>query len=129
MALHIAKRLLRTRATTPVVTLFSAVDRSFSSTSSDLIRAILFPCDGIGPKIAESVKQVLGLETEIGMLKSLDLQSLARLRWVRLEHGTRPECRLVLLGLVKTRYHHQQIYVHLPISWLDHNIHFVLTID
>ncbi|KAF5773866.1 hypothetical protein HanRHA438_Chr13g0604141 [Helianthus annuus] len=27
-------------------------------------------------------KQVLGLETEIRMLKSLDLQSLARLRWV-----------------------------------------------
>ncbi|KAJ0793842.1 putative oxidoreductase [Helianthus annuus] len=58
MALHIAKRLLRTRATTPTVALFSAVDRSFSSTSSDLIRATLFPGDGIGPEIAESVKQV-----------------------------------------------------------------------
>ncbi|MFS7911233.1 putative 3-isopropylmalate dehydrogenase [Helianthus anomalus] len=88
MALHIAKRLIRTRATTPGVALSSAVDRSFSSTSSDLIRSTLFPCDDIGPKIAESVKQVLGLETEIRMLKSLDLQSLARRRWVRLEHGT-----------------------------------------
>ncbi|KAJ0449916.1 putative inorganic diphosphatase [Helianthus annuus] len=58
MALHIAKRLLRTHGTTPTVALFSAVDRSFSSTSSDLIRATLFPCDGIGPEIAESVKQV-----------------------------------------------------------------------
>ncbi|KAM0054240.1 putative inorganic diphosphatase [Helianthus debilis subsp. tardiflorus] len=57
MALHIAKRLLRTHSTTPTVALFSAVDRSFSSTSSDLIRASLFPCDGIGPEIAESVKQ------------------------------------------------------------------------
>ncbi|MFS7907234.1 putative inorganic diphosphatase [Helianthus anomalus] len=57
MALHIAKRLLRTYATIPTVALFSAVDRSFSSTSSDLIHTTLFPCDDIGPEIAESVKQ------------------------------------------------------------------------
>ena len=35
---------------------FPSIQRSFSS-SSDLITATLFPGDGIGPEIAESVKQ------------------------------------------------------------------------
>lgn len=37
----------------------TATARAFSSSSADLIRATLFPGDGIGPEIAESVKQVL----------------------------------------------------------------------
>ncbi|KAI7753832.1 hypothetical protein M8C21_031986 [Ambrosia artemisiifolia] len=58
MALHIAKRLLRTTTTTKspsVAGLFSSFDRNYSS---DRITATLFPGDGIGPEIAESVKQV-----------------------------------------------------------------------
>ncbi|KAI3738301.1 hypothetical protein L2E82_28325 [Cichorium intybus] len=65
MAFQIAKRLLRSRAAnevftmtrSPSVGLFSSTDRNYSS-SSNLIRATLFPGDGIGPEIAESVKQV-----------------------------------------------------------------------
>ncbi|CAI9760682.1 unnamed protein product [Fraxinus pennsylvanica] len=60
MALQIVKRLARSRlggiysSSFPNPTLFN---RSFSS-ESNLIRATLFPGDGIGPEIAESVKQV-----------------------------------------------------------------------
>ncbi|GMN34119.1 hypothetical protein TIFTF001_042008 [Ficus carica] len=36
----------------------AAAARAFSSTATDPIRATLFPGDGIGPEIAESVKQV-----------------------------------------------------------------------
>nr|GFA72534.1 3-isopropylmalate dehydrogenase, chloroplastic-like [Tanacetum cinerariifolium] len=66
MALHIAKRLMRNRTTNefitnsirnPTVGLYSSSDRNYSSSSSGLIRATLFPGDGIGPEIAESVKQ------------------------------------------------------------------------
>lgn len=59
MASRIVKRLLDNRAGK----IFSSagalpsIHRSFSS-SSDLITATLFPGDGIGPEIAESVKQV-----------------------------------------------------------------------
>lgn len=58
MALQIAKRLIRSGAArNPTVGLFSSFDRNYSS-SPGLIRATLFPGDGIGPEIAESVKQV-----------------------------------------------------------------------
>ncbi|GMP84992.1 hypothetical protein CsSME_00038315 [Camellia sinensis var. sinensis] len=70
MAFRIVKRVLRSSAneifsaqssTNPCpARVFSCFDRSFCSTASasDLIRATLFPGDGIGPEIAESVKQV-----------------------------------------------------------------------
>ncbi|KAK6126202.1 hypothetical protein DH2020_040045 [Rehmannia glutinosa] len=61
MASQIVRRLARSRAGG----LFSSanpsfLDRSFSAAASDsnMIRATLFPGDGIGPEIAESVKQV-----------------------------------------------------------------------
>ncbi|PWA69883.1 3-isopropylmalate dehydrogenase protein [Artemisia annua] len=63
MALHIAKRLMRNRTTNefirnPTLGLYSSSDRTYSSSSSGLIPVTLFPGDGIGPEIAESVKQV-----------------------------------------------------------------------
>ncbi|KAI3696750.1 hypothetical protein L6452_29278 [Arctium lappa] len=66
MASQIARRLLRSRLTNEIFTttrspsmgLFSSLDRNYSSSSSNLIRATLFPGDGIGPEIAESVKQI-----------------------------------------------------------------------
>ncbi|KVH99957.1 Isocitrate and isopropylmalate dehydrogenase family [Cynara cardunculus var. scolymus] len=67
MASQIARRLLRRRVTneifmtttrSPSMGLFSSFDRNYSSCSSNLIRATLFPGDGIGPEIAESVKKV-----------------------------------------------------------------------
>ncbi|CAL5350966.1 unnamed protein product [Camellia sinensis] len=70
MAFRIVKRVLRSSAneifaaqssTNPSpARVFSCFDQSFCSTASasDLIRATLFPGDGIGPEIAESVKQV-----------------------------------------------------------------------
>ncbi|CAH1431487.1 unnamed protein product [Lactuca virosa] len=45
----------------PTNRLFSPTDRSYSSSSSDLIRATLFPGDGIGPEIATSVKQIFNV--------------------------------------------------------------------
>ncbi|KAG5592765.1 hypothetical protein H5410_043279 [Solanum commersonii] len=57
MALQIAKRLLRCRADS-VASSVRIFDRTFTSQSnSNLIRATLFPGDGIGPEIAESVRQ------------------------------------------------------------------------
>ncbi|CAH1450534.1 unnamed protein product [Lactuca virosa] len=67
MALQIARRFLRIHTADEVFTatfrnptnrLFSPTDRRNSSSSSDLIRATLFPGDGIGPEIATSVKQI-----------------------------------------------------------------------
>lgn len=55
MASGIMKRVLGNRANGIFST--AAFSRSFSS-SSDLITATLFPGDGIGPEIAESVKEV-----------------------------------------------------------------------
>ncbi|WMV43503.1 hypothetical protein MTR67_036888 [Solanum verrucosum] len=58
MALQIAKRLLRCRADS-VASSVRFFDRTFTSESnSNLIRATLFPGDGIGPEIAESVRQI-----------------------------------------------------------------------
>ncbi|XP_042042325.1 3-isopropylmalate dehydrogenase, chloroplastic-like [Salvia splendens] len=62
MASQIVRRLARSRASG----IFSSarptfLDRSFSSTEgseSGLIRATLFPGDGIGPEIADSVRQI-----------------------------------------------------------------------
>ncbi|PSR92836.1 3-isopropylmalate dehydrogenase [Actinidia chinensis var. chinensis] len=71
MASQIVRRVLRARASEICAAqsainpssarVFSCFDRSLSSAAasdSDLIRATLFPGDGIGPEIAESVKQV-----------------------------------------------------------------------
>ncbi|KAL0333370.1 UNVERIFIED_CONTAM: 3-isopropylmalate dehydrogenase, chloroplastic [Sesamum angustifolium] len=62
MASQIVRRLARSGAYGGI---FSSpnptfLDRAFSSSASasNLIRATLFPGDGIGPEIAESVKQV-----------------------------------------------------------------------
>ncbi|XP_055829155.1 3-isopropylmalate dehydrogenase, chloroplastic-like [Solanum dulcamara] len=55
MALQIAKRVLRNSVAPSI----RFLDRSFTSESnSNLIRATLFPGDGIGPEIAESVRQI-----------------------------------------------------------------------
>lgn len=59
MALQIAKRLVRSCGATSAAPSMRFLDRTFTSApNSNLIRATLFPGDGIGPEIAESVRQV-----------------------------------------------------------------------
>nr|KAJ0196280.1 hypothetical protein LSAT_V11C700365550 [Lactuca sativa] len=59
--IHIADDVFTTTFWNPTNRLFSLTDRSYSSSSSDLIRATLFPDDGIGPEIATSVKQIFNV--------------------------------------------------------------------
>lgn len=68
MASQIVRKLLRATRTKEVFSnpnLPRVFDRNFTaaaasdSSNSNLIRATLFPGDGIGPEIAESVKEVL----------------------------------------------------------------------
>ncbi|KAK6943835.1 hypothetical protein RJ641_024937 [Dillenia turbinata] len=54
MASHLFRRVLRNPNNSSRV--FFSLDRSFSS-DSNLIRETLFPGNGIGPEIAQSVKQ------------------------------------------------------------------------
>lgn len=61
MASQIARRVIRSgfsRCSSPARVFNRSFAASASGSSSNLIRATLFPGDGIGPEIAESVKQV-----------------------------------------------------------------------
>nr|KAJ0222626.1 hypothetical protein LSAT_V11C200065940 [Lactuca sativa] len=58
LRIHTADEVFTTTFRNPTNRIFSLTDRSYSSSSSDLIRATLFPDDGIGPEIATSVKQI-----------------------------------------------------------------------
>ncbi|KAH1090200.1 hypothetical protein J1N35_017457 [Gossypium stocksii] len=61
MAMHLLRRqvsqIISHASPNPNPTSYFSLARSFSS-ATDTIRATLFPGDGIGPEIAESVKQV-----------------------------------------------------------------------
>jgi isocitrate dehydrogenase (NAD+) len=50
------RRLLQQGGVLPRMTRLGAAQ--FSTTSGETVRATLFPGDGVGPEIAESVKQV-----------------------------------------------------------------------
>ncbi|CAH1431611.1 unnamed protein product [Lactuca virosa] len=58
LRIHTADEVFTTTFRNPTNRLFLPTDRSYSSSSSDLICVTLFPDDGIGPEIATSVKQI-----------------------------------------------------------------------
>ncbi|CAN4105477.1 unnamed protein product [Withania somnifera] len=92
MASQIARRLLRSRANS-VAPFVRFLDRTFTSAASEsnLVRATLFPGDGIGPEIAESVRQIFKVaevpieweEHYVG--KEIDPRTNSFLTWESLE--------------------------------------------
>nr|GME17634.1 3-isopropylmalate dehydrogenase, chloroplastic-like [Ipomoea batatas] len=95
MASQIARRLLRSNFLNSTSTVASpgVFNRSFTSAgpTSNLIRATLFPGDGIGPEIAESVKQIfraadVPIEWEEHYVgKEIDPRTQSFLTWESLE--------------------------------------------
>ncbi|KAL0338437.1 UNVERIFIED_CONTAM: 3-isopropylmalate dehydrogenase, chloroplastic [Sesamum angustifolium] len=94
MALQIVRRVAHNRTSGISSSTYPRFfDRFFSSpaSGSDLIRATLFPGDGIGPEIAESVKQVFGaadvpIEWEEHFVgKEVDPRTQSFLTWESLE--------------------------------------------